>query len=186
MSASPARPAGPCCLSFPHARAAPCVFKPSCRLSPARGPQFPFVRAASVSAWVSQTPSQEREVAPAAPLCFLAGKAMESHCCRSALFRNHYGAQLDHFSPECVLCVLLRAPSLVPAAAVGTGRMGAGLSVGAPVGLPAACAGTAPCVPSGVSEGRVRPPPGGKAGPSARLLTAVCSLWAPGLWSPQQ
>lgn len=132
MSASPGRPAGPCCLSFPHARAALCVFKPSCRLSPARGPQFPFVRAASVSAWVSQTPSQEREVAPAAPLCFLAGKAMESHCCRSALFRNHYGAQLDHFSPECVLCVLLRAPSLVPAAAVGTGRMGAGLSVGAP------------------------------------------------------
>lgn len=62
--------------------------------------------------------------------------------------------------------------------------MGAGVSVRAPVGLPSGYAGTAPSVPSGVSEGHVCPPPGGKARPSARLLTAVCSLWAPGLTVP--
>lgn len=69
MSASP-RPAGRPLLPFLSSRAALCFFKPSCRLLPAWGLQFPFVRSASVSAWVSQIPSQKKEVAHAAPLCF--------------------------------------------------------------------------------------------------------------------
>lgn len=183
MSASP-RP-GPL-LPFLSSWAALCFFKPTCRLSPAQACSS-LLSDPPVSAWVSQIPSQDKQVAHAAPLCFASpwGKAMQSCGRRSALFRNHYGAQLDQLSPECGPCMLLHDPSLVPAAVEGTGRMGAGVSVRAPVGLPSACVGTAPCVPSGVSEGRVRPPPGGKARPSARLLTAVCSLWAPGLWSPQ-